>query len=102
MASPVKIETATITYTPSDTSTPAMASKYQTIGSIIANGGSTTVPVEIVSSSQKQLLQPALACASPFYNYYVKIVFDVTETVTGKKSTAEVSLQLQIADFIDK
>ncbi len=102
MASPVKIETATITYSSSDTATPAMATKYQTIGTIIANGGSTTLPVEIVSSYQKQLLQSALACTGTTYNYYVKIVFDVTETVTSKKSTAEVSLQLQLHDYIDK
>jgi hypothetical protein len=98
----VRIEAATIIYTPANASTPPMATEYQAVGTTIANGGSVTVPVRVVSQEQKVKSWDALACKVPIYNYYTRIILDVTEIGTNKKTTTEVSMQLRMADYIDK
>lgn len=97
----VRIDAATIIYTPANSATPAMASEYQILGMIIDNGGSATIPVRVVTQEQKIHLQTALACNTPIYNYYTKIIMDITEIGTGKKSTIDAAVQLRLADFID-
>lgn len=98
----VRVESATISYTPANSATPAMAPEYQTVGLTIANGATTTVPVRVATQEQKLRLQTALACNNTIYNYYTKISMDVTEIGTNKKSTVETAMQLRFADFIDK
>jgi hypothetical protein len=102
MASQIRIESATIIYTPANAATPAMASEIQTIGMTINNGGSAIVPIRVATQEQKILLQSALACNTPIYNYFTKIVFNITEIGTGKNTTIDASMQLRYADFIDK
>jgi hypothetical protein len=102
MGLPIRIESATISYTPANSSTPAMPSEFQTIGSTIANGSTVTVPVRVSTQEQKERLINALACGGPIYNYYTKITLNISEIGTDKKTTTDVSMQLRFADFIDK
>lgn len=102
MGLPVRIESATVSYTPANSATPAMPSVFQTVGLILANGGSATVPVRVATQEQKIRLQPKLACNSTIYNYYTTITLDLTEIGTDTKSTVQTSMQLRLADFVDK
>lgn len=102
MGLPIRIESATIAYVPANSATPAMAPEFQTIGMTIANGGTATVPVRVATQEQKIRLQSILACNNTIYNYYTKISFNVTEVGTDKKATVDASMQLRLADFIDK
>lgn len=104
MGVPVRVESATISYTPANSITPAMASEYQTVGARLANGGSVTIPIRVATTEQKISLLPILATCtgSVIYNYYTKVTFNLTEEGTGKKSTVDVSLQLRFSDWIDK
>ncbi|MEI6208308.1 MAG: hypothetical protein WCP20_16125 [Desulfuromonadales bacterium] len=99
---PIRIESATISYAPANTATPPMASEFQTIGVIMTNGGTASVPVRVVSQEQKLRLQPKLACNATIYNYYTTITLNVTEIGTETKSTVTTSFQLRLADFVDK
>lgn len=98
----VRVNSATITYTPANSATPPMASEYQVIGGIIANGGSLSVPVRVSTQEQKLALQSALACNNNIYNYYTKITFNISEEGTDKSTTVDASMQLRFADFVDK
>lgn len=99
---PIRVDSATITYSPANITTPPLATEFQVINTTIANGASVTIPVRVASQEQKQSLYPALACNGTIYNYYTKIVMNVTEIGSDKKTTVESGLQLRFSDFIDK
>lgn len=100
---PILIESATISYTPANTATPAMASEYQIVGTKIENGASATIPVRVASQEQKRALVNALACQpDKIYNYYTKISFKLKEIGSDKSVTADTSMQLRFSDYIDK
>ncbi len=98
----VRIESATINYTPANSATPAMASEYQAIGTTIASGGTVTLPIRVATHEQKALLQSTLECNGLTYKYYTNIILDITEVGTNKKTTVNTSLDLRFADFTDK
>lgn len=102
ISSPIRIESATITYTPANSSTPAMVSEFQTINMIVANGSTATIPVRVSTQEQKSALYSALACNSNIYNYYTTFTFNITEIGSDKKISLSTSMQLRFADFIDK
>lgn len=97
----VRVERATITYTPANPVSPAISPVYQVIGQVVQPGGSLSMPIRVATQEQKMLFQTALACSSTIYNYYVNISLDVTE-IGGKKSTITTAMQLRFADFVDK
>lgn len=98
----LRIKSATVTYTPANSSTPPMSSEYQTVDMTIAGGGSATIPVRVSTQEQKLRLQPTLACNNSIYYYYAKISFDIAEIGSGQNVTAGSSMNLRFADFIDK
>lgn len=102
MGLPVLVESATVSYTPANVSTPPMASEYQTIGMTVANGATATIPVRVSTQEQKSALLSALACGGPIYNYYTTITLHVSEIGTDKTASISTKMQLRIADFIDK
>jgi hypothetical protein len=102
MGQSIRIESVTVSYTPANSATPAMASEFQTVGMTIPNGSTATVPVRVVTQEQKIRLQSKLACNTPIYNYYANISLNITEIGTDTKSTVQTSMQLRLADFIDK
>ena len=98
---PIRVESATITYTPANSATPAMASEYQVIGMTVTNGSSASIPVRVATQEQKMRLLTALACNATIYNYYTKIILNISEIGSDKKSTVDASMQLRFADFVD-
>lgn len=98
----LKIKSATVTYTPANSSTPPMNAEYQAVGMTIAGGGSATIPVRVATQEQKLRLQPTLACNNTIYYYYTKISFDIAEIGSGQSVIADSSMNLRFADFIDK
>ena len=103
-ALPLRIDSASITYTPANTSTPAMEPKveYQTLGIPLANGGTATASVRVVSLEQKSRLANALACNTAIYNYSATVMFKITEIGTGTQKDVPASLQVRLDDFADK
>lgn len=99
---PIRIETATISYDPANSATPPMAPEYQTIGITVVNGATATVPIRVATQEQKIRLQPKLACTSSIYNYYTNITLNISEIGSNTKSSVSTSMQLRLADFIDK
>ena len=99
---PIRVKMVTISYAPANSSTPAMPPEYQAVDELILNGGTKTMPVRVVTQEQKQRLQPALACNTTIYNYYTKITIDVEEVGSSKTLPVEASMQLRLADFVDK
>lgn len=97
---PVRIEKATIYYTPANSVTPSISPVYQAIGQVVQPGSSLTIPVRVATTELKEQFQPTLACASPIYNYYVNVVFDLSE-IGGKSTSITTSMQLRFADWID-
>ncbi len=97
---PVQIDSATITFSPADSLSPAIQTQYQVLGSVLS-GGSVSIPVRVVSQELKQVLAPALANNSIIYNYYVTIALHVTENGAGKSATVSTKLQVYISDFIN-
>lgn len=97
----VRVESATITYTPANAVSPAISPVYQIIGQVVQPGGTLTMPIRVAPQEQKILFQTALACTSTIYNYYVNISLNVSE-IGGKKSTITTAMQLRFADFVDK
>ncbi|MDD2366207.1 MAG: hypothetical protein PHN84_08595 [Desulfuromonadaceae bacterium] len=102
MGLPLRIESATITYTPANTDTPAMPPEFQAIGMTIPNGTSATIPVRVATQEQKIALYDVLACNGPIYSYHTTITFNITEIGTDKKITVSSSMSLRFSDFIDK
>lgn len=101
-ALPVRVNSATIYYTPVDPATmPAIAPVSQILGQVVPAGGSMTLPIRVATQEQKDAFFSALACNGSIYNYYVTIVFSVTE-IGGKSSTISTALQLRFADYADK
>lgn len=103
LASPIRVESVAIIYTPADSTTPAMATVYQDIGMTIANGSTATIPIEVTTQKQKSGLISVFACTSTNeYYYYAKIIFNITEISTGKKTTVDSTVNLHLYDYVDK
>ena len=98
----LRIKSATISYTPANTATPPMSAEFQTVGMTIESGSSATIPVRVATQEQKIRLQPTLACNNTIYKYYTKITFDIAEIGSDKNITVDSSMDLRLADFIDK
>jgi len=98
----IRIKSATISYSPANSATPPMSSEFQTIGMTIDAGSSATIPVRVATQEQKIRLQSALACNSIIYKYYTKISFDIAEIGSDKSITVDSSMDLRLADFVDK
>lgn len=97
----VRVENATITYTPANAVSPAIPQDYQIIGQDVKPGGTLTVPIRVSPQELKISFQTALACSTTIYKYYVNISLNVSEN-GGKKSTITTAMQLRFADFVDK
>lgn len=100
---PIRIKSATISYTPANSATPEMPSEYQIIDMVINNGGTATIPITVATQERKRSLVDALACQPDnIYNYYTKITFEVVEIGSDKSIALDVAMQLRFSDYIDK
>jgi hypothetical protein len=101
-ASPVEIDSCTITYTPANSLSPALpAQNVSSIGATISAGGTYTfqVPVALdvlkLSLVTNYNLQP---CSVTMYSYYVTITFNALEVNTGTRQAIAATLNVDFAD----
>ncbi|OGU14422.1 MAG: hypothetical protein A2076_16815 [Geobacteraceae bacterium GWC2_53_11] len=99
----VRIEKATIIYTPANAVSPALATEYQYVNQVVQAGKSLPISIRVATQEQKQAFVPILACdvSSAIYKYYVTIILDVTE-IGGKTSNISTGMTLRFSDYVDK
>jgi len=100
VASPVRVDSVEIIYTPSTSTTPAIPTQYRALGIVVNPDSSVTfdvVPQNIATAFLDQLL-----CSDKIYTYYVQMKFKVIEINTGKEETIQTALTVKIADFVEK
>jgi hypothetical protein len=103
-ASPIFIDSYTVTFTPADPTSPALPPlDVSTIGTSIAAGGSLTMPVAIAPFTLKSSLvidkglQP---CSLTTFKYFATITFKARELNTGKSANIVTSLTVVFADLV--
>lgn len=101
-ASPVKIDSYTITFSPANSSSPALpAINGSIIGTTIPAGGSLVLPIAVAPEILKYSLmndKNLQACTATMFQYYVLITFNGLEVNTGTRVTFETSLNVAFAD----
>lgn len=101
------ISRITIHYTPvNSVTTPPIPDSYVNINQTVAPGDSSNIPVAVLTDAQKIALMgrttlPMTLCSSTVFEYYVDIVFDVSE-VGGKGDVHPVTAKMNraVADRI--
>lgn len=108
-SSNIRVESVAVTYVrkyttaPSNTAVPVIATRVDSLGQIIAPGGSVTIPVRVVTQEMKIAYADALVTHfGDIYAYDVTLTFNITEVSTGKTGTVSTSLVVRLADFADK
>jgi hypothetical protein len=108
-ASALSISNVTLTFTPVNSTTPALPARFQTqIASASPSliiVGSNSVSLQIVSDDMKAFLAPALQCSGALYTYRVSVALDAVEVNTNRSGTVSSGngyLTVNISDFGDK
>ncbi|TGU70650.1 hypothetical protein E4633_16740 [Geomonas terrae] len=96
------ISKITIHYTPvNSATTPPIPDSYVNISQTVVPGDTPTIPVAVLTDAQKIALMerttlPMTLCSSSVFEYWVDIVFDVSE-VGGKGETHPVTAKMNLA-----
>lgn len=101
-ASDIMIHSATVSYQPMSTASPAIPTQYQAMSLPITPGASTAVLVRVVPQEIKESLLPSIKATGAIYGYHVTIKFDLEEIKTAARGTADAQLDVRISDFVDK
>jgi len=102
VASPVKVDSVEITYTPSTSTTPAIPTQYRALGIVVNPDSSVTFGVDVVPQNIAVAFIDQLLCSDKIYTYYVQMKFKVIEVNTGKEETVQTALTVKLADFAEK
>lgn len=102
VASPVRIDSAEIIYTPSTPSVPAIPTLYRALGIYVNPDSEATFSLDVVPRSIKIALVDRLICSENIYQYYVEIKFKVIEINSGKTETVQTALTVKLADFAEE
>jgi len=102
VASPVRVDSVEIIYTPSTSTTPAIPTQYRALGIVINPDSSVTFDVDVVPQNIATAFLDQLLCSDKIYTYYVQMKFKVIEINTGKEETIQTALTVKIADFVEK
>jgi len=99
------ISKITVQYTPvNPTTTPALPDFFITTSQTVTPGSTAAVPVAVVPDNFKFALatrstQNLQACSADYFEYYVNIIFEVSEPGgNGKTSNVTASLNVAVAD----
>jgi len=98
----LRVNSATISYTPANADTPPLATITQAMGNILSNGGSLSVPVRVVTQEQKILFFNAFDGNSKIYNYNTNITLHISEIGTGASVSVQTATQVRISNFVDR
>jgi len=105
--SPVEIQRIDVVYSRADSISPSIPTEYRLVGMTLSPGSSATIPVEILSQSQKRNLinnyyllriNPSL----PIYRYYVNLRVRAREVYSGKTTTVERGFNMEVSDFVSE
>ena len=102
VASPVRVDSVEIIYTPSTSTTPAIPTQYRALGIVVNPDSSVTFDVDVVPQNIATAFLDQLLCSDKIYTYYVQMKFKVIEINTGKEETIQTALTVKIADFVEK
>ena len=102
VASPVRVDSVEITYTPSTSTTPAIPTQYRALGIVVNPDSSVTFGVDVVPQDIAAAFIDQLLCSDKIYTYYVQMKFKVIEINTGKEETVQTALTVKLADFAEK
>jgi hypothetical protein len=108
------IQSATLTFIPANTNSPALPPLYQSqpvsAGQRVVAGSATTIPVRVASNSLKsfflnQLGSQSLDCTNQgvTYSYYATVTFNAVEVSTNRTATISPAgaVLVNFSDFID-
>jgi hypothetical protein len=102
ITSNVMIDSITISYTPVNAATPALADVYvSSMGTVLTPGSSVTIPVPVAKDILKYSLvteKNLQLCSANMFEYYVTISFEGLELNSGTRSKAVTSLNIAFAD----
>lgn len=101
VASPVRVDSAEIIFTPSSPSVPTIPTQYRALGIVINPDTEATFSLDVVPQNIKMALVDRLICSDTIYQYYVVIKFKVIEVNTGKEETVQTALTVKFADFAE-
>jgi len=112
--STLSISRVTMTFTPADTVSPVLPSRFQvqfpsSSAPLIAPGSTATVPVRVADNDFKQFFlnglgAQSISCSNDVtYSYRAVVSFELLETSTNRVSTitAPGFLLVKFADFVD-
>lgn len=100
-ASPVRVDSAEIIFTPATSTTPQIPTQYRALGIVINPNSSSPFTLDVVPKDVKMALVDRLICSDTIYQYYVQIKFVVIEIDTGKSGTVQTALTVKLADFAE-
>ena len=102
VASPVRVDSAEIIYTPSTSTTPSITTQYRALGIVVNPDSSVTFGIDVVPQSVKLVFVDRLICSDTIYTYYVTMKFKVIEINSGKEETVQTALTVKLADFAEE
>jgi hypothetical protein len=102
VASPIRVDSVEITYTPSISTTPAIPTQYRALGIVVNPDSSVTFDVDVVPQNIATAFLDQLLCSDKIYTYYVQMKFKVIEINTGKEETVQTALTVKLSDFAEK
>jgi ribosomal protein L31 len=97
----VRIDRVTISYTPANTSSPALPDQFLTLSDTVTPGGTLTLPVPVAKDILKLSLvndKNLQLCSTAYYEYYVTITFDALEIGSSTSKRISTSLNVAFAD----
>jgi len=102
VASPLRVDSAEIIYTPSTSTTPSITTQYRALGIVVNPDSSVTFGIDVVPQSVKLVFVDRLICSDTIYTYYVTMKFKVIEINSGKEETVQTALTVKLADFAEE
>ncbi len=101
--SSVRIDTVTISYTPTTQQSPPIPAQVYALGVVIAPGTTASIPVTIASQVFMKSVAPlsALVCTGDSYSYRVTVRFAGQEIESGRTGSFSTDFSIIFADFID-
>lgn len=99
--SKVRVENVNIRYTPANIGTPELSDQNYALGQFVDPDGSVTIPVTVVSQSQKGSSPlDQIVVFGGTYTYHVRVSFSCVEVDTGTRQSPYTDLTIDVADFM--
>ncbi|GAM07840.1 hypothetical protein OR1_00109 [Geobacter sp. OR-1] len=96
----VRVNSATISYTPASSTSPPIQNQYVAIGTTLPAGGSISIPIPVALREVKLDLmnKGLLPCSTTIYKYHVTVSFEAVEIGTGSTMYPTANMTASFAD----